>query len=126
MVDREITEGPRIAELLDAEIDGRTEPPLDVLSIADRDPAADPSGHGGRIFDVHADGRPLAHVVVQPDRLSLEFVAGVEAAREAATDADLRVRPTASTPPRTLVFVETGAAVKRATDVLVAAAGRPD
>ena len=44
------------------------------------------------------------------------------AVTDAGRDAELRVRPKAVDPPRTLLFVEDGAEVKRATDVLAAVA----
>jgi hypothetical protein len=69
-------------------------------------------------------------VYVQPDRVRIEFV-GIEAdaagedrptaTAAAAEQAGLRVRPKAVRPPRTLVFVEDGAQVKRALPVLEAA-----
>ena len=58
---------------------------------------------------------------VHPDRVHVEVSAGQEAAVEAAERAGLRVRPKAVEPPRTLVFVESGAEVKRAVDAIVAA-----
>ena len=82
-----------------------------------------------------ADGRVVAEAYVQPDRLRVEFVGadGAEAPESAdaddlptvtaaaADEAGLRVRPKAVRPPRTLVFVEDGAQVKRALPVLEAA-----
>ncbi|OYR39766.1 hypothetical protein [Halorubrum sp. Hd13] len=91
-------------------------------------------------------GREVAEVYVHPDRVRVEFVGG-DADREtdavdpsdapdssdpsdapdipglaaaAADEAGLRVRPKAVRPPRTLVFVEDGAQVKRALPVLEA------
>jgi len=83
--------------------------------------------------DDDGDGaRLVAEASVQPDRLRIEFVAGSggneaddatdlpEIAADAAADAGLRVRPKAVRPPRTLVFVEDGAQVKRALSVFEA------
>lgn len=69
------------------------------------------------------EGGQFARVFVHPDRVHVEFGAGRSAAVEAAERAGLRVRPKATRPPKTLVFVESGAEVKRVIDV-VAAAGR--
>ncbi len=133
MVDDEITDGRRIAELLASELAGRRDGELAVLSVADADRDVEPTVGGARAYDVErrppspedggGDGEPirLARAFVHPDRLHLEFRVGREAAADAARDASLRVRPKATIPPRTLVFVERGAAVKRATDVLSAA-----
>ncbi|GAB7091742.1 hypothetical protein JCM18237_20130 [Halorubrum luteum] len=60
-----------------------------------------------------ADPESVAEVYVHPDRVRVEFVAAVDAVADAARDRGLRVRPKAVRPPRTLVFVEDGAEVKR-------------
>lgn len=122
MVDREITEGRRIGTLLESEIDGHRSPPFDEMTVTNRDPDADPSGPGGRLFDVEYAGETLATVFVQPDRIFLSFSVALDAAESAATERGLRVRPKATTPPGLLVFVENGAAVKRGLDVLAVAA----
>lgn len=85
-------------------------------AAADADDAAD------------TDERAVAEAYVQPDRVRIEFVGGgdgdgsalPEVAADAAAEAGLRVRPKAVRPPRTLVFVEDGAQVKRALPVLAA------
>ena len=150
MVDDELTDGRRIAELLASELTGRRDGELAALSVVDADRNVEPTVGGARAYDVErrppspedgtgngedradgidsgeggtdgAESLRLAGAFVHPDRLHLEFGAGREAAADAARDAGLRVRPKAMTPPKTLVFVERGAAVKRATDVLAAA-----
>jgi hypothetical protein len=98
---------------------------------ADRDDG-DAPGHDDR--DVDAPGRDdrdvdapsrddrdvVAEVYVHPDRTRVEFVRAPDAAADAAGEAGLRVRPKATRPPRTLVFVEDGAAVKRVRPVIEA------
>ncbi|MFB6125445.1 MAG: hypothetical protein ABEJ59_05750 [Halanaeroarchaeum sp.] len=124
MVDREISDGERIVALLAAELRGRTSPPFDDLAV-DEDAAetdAGDAGPGTVAFAVRAGDERLATVVVQPERCYLAFDAGLAAAADAAEDTGLRTRPKATSPPGLLVFVENGAAVKRAVDVLVAAA----
>lgn len=69
---------------------------------------------------VEARAERLAEVYVHPDRARLELFAGHEAAVAAAEEGELRVRPNAARPPRTLVFVESGAEAKRAASVLEA------
>lgn len=72
------------------------------------------------------EARELAVVFVQPDRARVEFVAAQDVAAATGDAEGLRVRPKAVRPPRTLVFVEDGAAVKRAVAVfeaVVAAVG---
>ncbi len=140
MVEDRITDGRRIAQLLASELDGRGDGAFDALAVVDADPDVEPTADGARAYDVALVGddaggaggdgadetRHLATVFVQPDRARVEFVAAVEAAAERASDADLRVRPKATDPPRTLVFVPSGAAVKRVADVFEAVAGDRD
>ncbi|WP_255167640.1 hypothetical protein [Natrononativus amylolyticus] len=121
MVEKRITDGRRIAELLSSELDGRTDDELRRMAVANVDDAVEATADGGRAYDVERDGERFARVFVHPDRVRLEFDSGREAAVEAATDLELRTRPKASQPPKTLVFVESGAEVKRATDVVQAA-----
>lgn len=126
MVEDSITDGRRIAELLSSELSGREDGELERFAVTNADRDVEPSVDGARAYDVEYDEYDdgcLARVYVQPDRVRLELEVGRAAATEAATDAELRVRPKATTPPKTLVFVENGAEVKRATDVLEAVAG---
>ncbi len=129
-----MTDGVRIAELLASEVTGREDGALAGLAVTDADPDAEPTTDGALAYSIVADSAvtdaggddsesTLAEVYAHPDRARVEFVAGVDVAVEAAADRDdLRVRPKAVRPPRTLVFVESGAAVKAAVDVLDAAA----
>ncbi|AZQ15425.1 hypothetical protein [Halorubrum sp. PV6] len=134
MVADKLTSGVRIGQLLASEIAGN-EGRLRAFSLSDADPEVEPTPDGAFAYDVVRDGALVAEAYVQPDRLQLEFVAdrdapdGEQAADEpdapalvaaAADDAGLRVRPKAVHPPRTLVFVEDGAQVKRALSVFEA------
>ncbi|ELY54385.1 hypothetical protein C491_19509 [Natronococcus amylolyticus DSM 10524] len=120
MVEERTTDGRRIAELLASELDGREDGALEGVSVTDADRNVEPSADGARAYDLVAgtEADRIARVFVHPDRLRLEFERGQELAAETATNLELRVRPKASQPPKTLVFVESGAAVKRATDVV--------
>ena len=122
MVEDRITDGTRIAELLSSEVTGHEHPPYDEMAVVNADPDVEPTADGARAYDVEHDGDRLARVFAQPDRIRLELYAGLEAGREAAENAELRTRPVASEPPRLVVFVEYGAASKRAFDVLGEAA----
>lgn len=121
MVEDRVTDGTRIAQLLASEVTGRETGPLASMAVVDADPDVEPTDDGTFAYGIDRDGDRLADTYVQPDRAYLEFRAGVDTAVEAAREAGLRVRPKAVEPPRTLVFVESGAQVKRALDVLVAA-----
>ena len=150
MVADRLTDGVRIGQLLASEVSGN-EGRLRSLSIADADPDVEPTADGALAYRIvraadgdateadgdatEADGRVVAEAYVQPDRLRVEFVGADGAETPESADADdlptvtaaaadeagLRVRPKAVRPPRTLVFVEDGAQVKRALPVLEAA-----
>ncbi|MFB6134729.1 MAG: hypothetical protein ABEJ55_07055 [Halanaeroarchaeum sp.] len=122
MVEREITDGPRIATVLKAEIRGLQEPPFDALAVENENADADTEPPDNRAFEVDRDDETLASVHLQADRVALEFRTGLEPARERAEVHGLRTRPKASSLPKLLVFVENAAAVKRAVDVIGAAA----
>lgn len=138
MVEDSVANGRRIAELLASEVDGRVDGVLDRLAVVNPDRSVEGTPDGERAYDVeravdgswedartrHASdesrGELLAEVYAHEDRARIEFREGQDAAAEAAADRGLRVRPKAVEPPRTLVFVENGAEVKRAVDVVEA------
>ncbi|RZV11315.1 hypothetical protein BDK88_0189 [Natrinema hispanicum] len=120
MVEDRITDGRRIAELLSSELDGREDGDLAAVAVTNADRDVEPTAEGARAYDVTCTDERIARVFIHEDRAHLEFEAGQDVAADAASDVDLRVRPKATTPPRTLVFVESGAEVKRATDVVQA------
>ena len=135
MVADRLTDGVRIAQLLASEVTGN-ESRLRGLTVVGADPDVEATADGALAYriareapsgddreaaagdDEDASGETLAEVYVQPDRARIEAIAAPDAAAAAATAGDLRVRPKASRPPRTLVFVEDGAQVKRALAVL--------
>jgi len=117
MVTTELDDGVRIAQLLASELVGH-EGRLDAVTVTDADPDVEPTTDGAVAYRIRADGDRLATVFVHPDRARVDFERRVDAALDAAREAELRVRPTAGEPPRTVVFVENGADVKRALRVV--------
>jgi hypothetical protein len=117
MVEDRITDGRRIAQLLASEVDGRAGALAD-LSVTNARRDVEPTADGARAYDVELDGEAVATAFVQPDRVRIEVSRAPERVLSVAADAGLRARPKATRPPRTVVFVETGAEVKRATDAL--------
>lgn len=108
-----ITDGHRIAQLLASELESGAS--HDALAVTDADPDVEPAPEGAlayRVLDTERDER-VATVYVQPDRVRIEFRTAPVAVADAAEEQGLRVRPKASQPPRTIVFVEDGAGVKR-------------
>ena len=124
MVEDRITDGRRIAELLSSELSGREDDEFEAVAVTNADRDVEPTADGGRAYDVSCNDERIARAFVHDDRAHLEFETAHDIAAETASDVDLRVRPKATTPPRTLVFVESGADVKRATDVIRAVSRR--
>jgi len=118
MVEDRLNDGVRIAQLLSSEITGLGT--LDALSVVDADADVEPTVEGRLAYRVERDGSPFAEVYVHPDRARIELREEHERAVAAAEDQRLRVRPKAVRPPRTIVFVEDGAQVKRAARLLEA------
>ncbi|WP_254535339.1 hypothetical protein [Halomarina litorea] len=129
-------DGRRIAELLASELVAREDGPLARCSLRDvRDAdTLEPGEFGAFAYAVHAGeedgdgddeaeggGDHLADVYVHDDRGRVEFRRAQSVAAEAGGEADLRVRPKAVEPPRTLVFVEDTGQVKRVLPVFEAA-----
>lgn len=121
MVEDELRDGIRIAQLVASEITGHEDAPYDALVVEDADLDVEPTAQGARAYDVTHDGDRLATMFVHPDRAHLEFRSGLEDARHAAEERGLRTRPKAVEPPRLIVFVENGAEAKRVLGVLAAA-----
>jgi len=121
MVSDRLTDGVRIAQLLASEVSGN-EGRLRSLTVTDADPDVEPTVDGAVAYRICTDDGPVATAYVQPERVRLSFSGAPDAVAETAREAGLRVRPKASTPPQTLVFLVDGAAVKRVLPTLAAAA----
>ncbi len=125
MVEERLENGTRIAQLLASEVDGRTDGDLGSLSVTEANPDVEPTADGTFAYAIEARAetggdratRP-AEVYVHPDRAHIEFSGGHEVVVAAAENEGLRVRPKATRPPKTLVFVEDGAEAKRAVAVV--------
>jgi len=118
-----ITDGERIAELLASEIDGRERGPLGRVALVDVREGVDPGPDGTFAYGIAVDesGGPedrLADVSLHDERARLDVRRGLSALPPA--DDRLRVRPKATRPPGAVVFVESGAAVKPAVDLIAA------
>ncbi|MEY7849489.1 hypothetical protein AB7C87_09880 [Natrarchaeobius sp. A-rgal3] len=148
MVEERITDGKRIAQLLASELDGREDDGLEAVAVTDADRDVEATVDGARAYEVSLlsrtdaatpaggddgtddDGgdapasKRIARVFVHESRARLEFSVGQDVAAQTAEERDLRVRPKATEPPQTLVFVESGAAVKRATNVVQSVVAR--
>ena len=119
VVDR-LRDGVRIAQLLASEVTG-DRGRLETLAVTDADADVEPTLDGALAYRIVRGDEPIADAYVQPDRVRLEFRAAIDAVTTAADEAGLRVRPAGGASPRTLVFLEDGAAVKRVLPALRAA-----
>jgi hypothetical protein len=119
MVEDRITDGVRIAQLLSSEFDGREDPPLDSVAVVNSDLDVEPSEEGALAYELERNGERAAKVFVHPDRVRIELTDKIEAVERKAAESGIRVRPKAVRPPRVLVFVESGAEVKRAVDAVI-------
>ncbi len=118
-----IADGKRIGQLLSSEIHGHERGSLGRVAVVDADTDVEPTAEGAFAYRVESDdGGSIGAAYVHPDRLRMEFETDPETAAEAAGEAGLRVRPKAVEPPRTIVFVESGAEVKAALRVVRAVA----
>ncbi|SFR99207.1 hypothetical protein SAMN05216559_2170 [Halomicrobium zhouii] len=118
MIEDDRSEGLRLVRRLREGLvrnDGST-PRFDV----DHETAIDPTPDGTLAATLAADGRSLAAVYAQPTRAYVEFEAAPTVAAASADAAGLRVRPKASRPPKTLVFVESVGDVEPALGVIAA------
>jgi hypothetical protein len=116
MVEERVTDGRRIAQLLASEIRGHERGPLDRLTVVDvEDVEGSEFGEFAYGVDrsVGNERVRVADVYVHDERARVEFREAADAAADAGREAGLRTRPKATTPPRTLVFVESGVEVKR-------------
>jgi len=138
MVEERLTDGYRVAELLASEIDGRTSGPLGDLAVTDPDRTVEGSAAGERAFDVRRlDGerdprrepRPaergplLARAFVHEEGITLAIHAERSRVAVAAESAGLSIDECEATDPAAVgVAIPSGAAVKRAVDVLASVA----
>jgi len=121
-----ISDGHRLAQLLASELESGAS--ADAFAVTDADPEVEPTPEGAlayRVRDTRGD-ESITTVYVQPDRARVEFRARPAAVADAAAAEELRVRPKAAEPPRTVVFVEDGAQVKRVLPAFEAALAAGD
>ena len=127
MVTDRLRDGVRIAQLLASEVAG-DQGRLDALTVIDADENVEPTLDGALAYRIALSDDPVVNVYVQPERVRLECHVAVDVVVTVASEAGLRVRPAGGESPRTVVFVEDGAAVKRVLPVLraIAESASPD
>lgn len=115
-----LRDGPRIAELLASELDGRSDRGLDRVAVTDADPDVEPTSGGARTFDVTVDGRHAATVFVQPEGAVVELSSPDETVADTAAEEGLAVEGRSDDAETTRLAIDDGAQVKRAVVVLQA------
>lgn len=119
MVEDSLSNGRRIGQLLASEIRGRTRGPLGSLAVVDvRD--ADGRPEGQFAYGIDRGDERLADAYVHENRASLAVRTGIEAAVAAADRNGLDLQEDTPDSPGPAVVVDSGAAVKRALNVLEA------
>jgi len=118
MVEERITDGKRIAELLSSELSARETGPLASISVIDADRDAAPSKDGTPAYGIAIDGTHVGTVALFPEYARVTLSVGVDAVVETAGDVGVPARREDGT---AVLQVESGAAVKPATDVIAAA-----
>jgi len=118
MVEDRVTDGKRIAQLLSSELSGRDRGALGKVSVVDAEPDAEPSPEGTVAYGVAYRDERVGTVRLYHDaaELSIGGAGPVDAQRVRGSVAgpDLSVTDEGAT------RIESGAAVKRAVDALVA------
>lgn len=117
MVEDRITDGKRIAQLLSSELSGRDRGALAAFDVVDADPDAEPSPDGTEAYGVAVRGERVGTVRLYPEAAALAVDRGADSLAAAVRGPDLSVTDDGA------VRIESGAAVKRAVDALVAAVG---
>ncbi|WP_436932219.1 hypothetical protein [Halosimplex halobium] len=116
MVEDRVTDGKRIAQLLSSELSGRDRGVLGDVSVVDADPDTEPAPEGTVGYAVTARGERVGTVRLYPEAatLSVEGDLLADQVADAVEGPDLAVTDDGA------VRIESGAAVKRAVDALVA------
>lgn len=142
MVQDRLRDGTRIAQLLASELTGNRGA-LESVLVVDANRDVEPTADGALAYrvavvstpeaitiddrgqttldeTVEVDLQSIASIFVQPERARVEFTTAPDTAAETARAVELRTRPKAVEPPRTLVFLEDGAAAKQVLPVFEA------
>ncbi|WP_135363748.1 hypothetical protein [Halosimplex halophilum] len=123
MVEDRVTDGKRIAQLLSSELSGRDRGVLGDLSVVDADPDAEPAPDGTVGYGVAYRDERVGTVRLHPDAATLSIEADTVADADhplADRVADAVDGPDLSATDDGTVRIESGAAVKRAVDALIA------
>jgi len=114
MVKDRLTDGKRIAQLLSSELSGHDRGTRGAVSVVDADPDAEPASDGTVAYGVAFGEERVGTVRLYPEAATLSVAREMGTVTAAARDSGLPVTDDET------VRIESGAAVKRAVDALVA------
>jgi hypothetical protein len=117
MVEDRVADGKRIAQLLSSELSGRDRSTLGDVAVVDADPDAEPSSDGTVGYGVAYRDERVGTVRLYPEAVTLSIEGDPSLAERVADAVD---GPDLSVTGDRAVRIESGAAVKRAVDALVA------
>ncbi|MFB6139328.1 MAG: hypothetical protein ABEJ26_02710 [Halosimplex sp.] len=122
MVEDRVTDGKRIAQLLSSELSGRDRGTLGDVSVVDADHDAEPAPEGTEAFGVAYGGERVGTVRLYPEAATLTLAGDVAVGDRPLAErvADAVDGPNLTVTDDGAVRIESGAAVKRAVDALVA------
>lgn len=118
MVEDCITDGKRIAELLSSELSGRESGSLAQITVIDADPDATPSEDGTPAYSIATDEGQIGVVSLFPDYVRLTLTVGARTVVESSASKGI---PARREDDDAVLRIESGAAVKRAIDLIAAA-----
>jgi hypothetical protein len=128
MVERRVSDGKRVGQLLASELEGLSVGVLDAVSVVDADADATPSEEGTEAYRVAHDGTVVASVWLHPEHAAVRLHG-----ERAWPDSEATDRTDGPTADETTVLkradslrVESGAGVKRAVDAFRAVLARTD
>lgn len=115
MVEDQITDGKRIAQLLSSELTGLQAGGLEDISVTDADADAMPSDTGTLAYRITSDDEPIAAVSLYPEYAELAF--SVPITESVAESVSFAVEDSTAGDDQT-VQITSGAAVKEALDLI--------
>jgi hypothetical protein len=118
MVEDRITDGKRIAELLSSELSARGSGPLAEISVVDADRDATPSKDGTPAYGIARNSAQIGVVSLFPEYARVTLTVSAETVVESAPENGVPARREGSD---AVLRVESGAAVKRAVDLIATA-----
>lgn len=111
VVDDEVTDGKRIAQLLASECTGLETGPLADVTVEEAETEAEPTPDGTKAYTLCSEGRTIAVVLMYPASVDIRFT-------DPCSVSEPRDQPTTADRSEDSIVVSSGAEVKRAVDAV--------